>query len=158
MKSSTHGLFGIFLILLLYKEIPVLDSYTPMLFGVPLAYIGALTPDLDHPSNSGLISFISTHRGWTHSIFGAIVFSVFVGYIFVLYDFNFSYVFPFSTGYISHLVLDSLTPTGVKWLFPYKKDAYTLNWIVTDSKRESFLNTVLKIMVVFELFDLFSPK
>ncbi len=158
MKTATHALFGVSLILQLYILFPSLQSYSPFVFGVILAFIGSSIPDLDHPSNPGIISFFSTHRGWTHSIFGAIVFTVLFGYVFMSFNFSFSYVLPFFIGYISHLSLDSLTPTGVKWLYPYQTESYTKNWIVTGSKSELFLYNTLKILLVAEVLITFYPK
>lgn len=158
MKTATHALFGVSLVLQLYIMFPSLQSYSPLIFGLILAFIGSTIPDLDHPANPGLISFISKHRGWTHSIFGAIVFTVLFGYLFMSYNFSFSYVLPFFIGYISHLALDSLTPTGVKWYWPYINESYTKNWIVTGSKRESLLHSTLIILLTAELLLFLYPK
>ena len=88
MKTRTHTLFGIFLILPLYKLFPSLQDYSPFLFGIALAAIGATIPDIDHPSNPGIISFLSKHRGWTHSLFGAFFFTVFLGYVLTYLNFK----------------------------------------------------------------------
>ena len=115
-------------------------------------------PDIDHGRE---LSFFVKHRGWIHSLFGAIFFTLLFGWGLVIMSeewfkttFKFSYILPFFISYISHLVIDSLTPNGVNWLWP-KKEKYTLNLIVTGSKTEKFFSKMIELGIVIELFYIF---
>lgn len=153
MIHSTHILFGIFLILASYQGVPSLKAYIPFAYAMTITSIGALVPDLDHPNsyiskgNWKLVSLTvrktTTHRGWTHSIIGAAIFTAIAGIVFWYFKANLFYTVPFSIGYISHLISDSLNPTGVNWLWPKNKEKYKINLIKTGSKQESMFQNGL---------------
>ena len=72
--------------------------FTGILFGLNPVYTlaGALLPDLDT---------ICCHRKILHNLWVSLAVFYFGG-------------FPLFAGYLSHLVLDSLTPWGVNWFYP----------------------------------------
>jgi inner membrane protein len=97
--------------------------------GVAAAALGALAPDIDHPSSwigrrlwplSKPLSLLLGHRGITHSLLAV------VGGLAVL-----SLVrgepglarmgAPLALGYLSHLAGDALTPSGVPLLWPWRQ-------------------------------------
>lgn len=86
--------------------------------------IGSLLPDIDTPysllGRYNPFSYVTEHRGFTHTLPGMGVFSLFV---YVVFD---DFVYGFIFGYILHLVADSLTPMGIMWLYPYKKRYYSI--------------------------------
>lgn len=60
---------------------------------------------------------ISTHRGFTHSIIGILIFSYIVKYITDFYNLDYIYR-SISLGYLLHLIADFLTPKGIKLFYP----------------------------------------
>lgn len=142
-----------------------MKNYIPFVYAMLVTPIGALVPDLDHPNgyiSKGNWEFLSiavrkttTHRGWTHSILGAVLFTLLSGTVFLLFKISLFYTIPFFIGYISHLISDSLNPTGVNWFWPKDRKKYRINTIRTGSKEESkFQNGIsLGIAVIF-VYDL----
>lgn len=90
--------------------------------GLAGVIIGAIFPDIDTPHSIlgrfNVFSYFMKHRGITHTLVGMLAFAWLVNAIFP----NISDGFIF--GYFTHLVADSLTPTGIMWLYPYRKNYY----------------------------------
>lgn len=111
--------------------------------------IGSILADLDHPSSlfGRLIvpvSAIIKHRsGITHSFFGAFLFTLPI----LFYDIT--YFIAAITGYILHLLLDTLTTTGVKWLYPYNKKSYSLKVARTGGPEEALM-FALSLLYIFK--------
>lgn len=86
-----------------------------------LVIAGSLFPDSDHrhaPAGKILpLWLIFKHRGFTHTIWGMMLFATPI----LLYRWD--YGLSFIIGYCTHLLLDSMTPSGVR-LFGGKKKAY----------------------------------
>ena len=94
------------------------------------AAFGALLPDIDHPQSwagrkmrvvSVPLSLLVGHRGITHSAIAvlaavAVLMIMGVGWV----------AAPVAVGYLSHLMADGLTPSGVPLLWPSKR-RFTLN-------------------------------
>ena len=102
MKKRTHLLFAALLFFLLIG-----------FFGFPLAFVifalvGAMVPDID-------FFFMKMHRKILHNIW-VLIAMVFAGLQFSI--FNNSIAIAFSIGFLSHLIADSLTPMGIKPLWP----------------------------------------
>ena len=127
-----------------------------MIAGV-IAVIAALIPDLDHPKgylstgrNWYLIHLAirrtTTHRRWTHSLLGSVIFTIAVFPIALVWGAPLN-IIPFFIGYLSHLVSDSLNPTGVNWFYP-KKKTYGLKLIRTGSKREEYFQKIILVALV----------
>ncbi|OLE90793.1 MAG: hypothetical protein AUF79_08560 [Crenarchaeota archaeon 13_1_20CM_2_51_8] len=91
---------------------------------------------LAHP-----VQEILPHRGPTHTIWAGFVFSALT---FGLMEWGgYTILIGLATGlamlarYVSHLVLDSLNPTGVHWLRPWKETK--ISWIIrTGSRGEEY--------------------
>jgi len=98
--------------------------------------VGGLTPDIDQPTADlwrkfpagsviGRIfyPFLGGHRYISHSIVGILFFSWFSKFLLLqvgkvlLVDMNVVWA-AFMIGFISHLIMDTLTYEGVPWLFP----------------------------------------
>jgi membrane-bound metal-dependent hydrolase YbcI (DUF457 family) len=75
--------------------------------------IGTLIPDADHrkaPMGRLIpIWLFCRHRGFTHTVYGMVLFSSLVG----IYDVKWGLLF--AGGYFLHLMLDSGTPSGIHW-------------------------------------------
>jgi len=92
--------------------------------------VGALLPDIDQPRSyigrkvpvSYGAYLIAGHRGLFHSLAGAV--GVALVALVALQKWTPAYSFlwlSLAAGYLSHLVLDTLNPSGVPWLWPLKQ-------------------------------------
>ena len=104
--------------------------------GIIAVVLGSLLPDIDHPNGTirqmmdlprflkHPISTIIPHRGPTHTVWAGILFFLLAAGL-AAWGGN-PIVVSLATGiamfirYSSHLILDSLNPTGVKWVTPWK--------------------------------------
>ncbi len=138
----THFVLSLFLGLLFME----LFSYG-WVFLLIVVLVGVL-PDIDHPKSfigkrlrglSDFISFIFGHRGFFHSIFIVLIVVIFLSY-FGLSEYSFA----FSLGYLSHLVGDMMTRSGVAFLYPFSE--FKIKGIV---KVDGFLEEVLFFGLIF---------
>ena len=113
MLFRTHALFGILVwfLLALFIEMP--------LFVLGFALLGSIFVDVDSRGSKigrrlWFLSWIFKHRGIVHSLVGCVFVSLIVGV------FNLWAGFGFFIGYVSHLVLDVLTPMGIRLFWPLK--------------------------------------
>ena len=96
--------------------------------------LGGLLPDIDHPASalgrrvlplSMMLAAIFGHRGITHSLIAVVGVSFAAWYALHGFDWRPEYSAPFvlglSAGYLSHLLADWLTNTGVPLLWPMKR-------------------------------------
>jgi membrane-bound metal-dependent hydrolase YbcI (DUF457 family) len=85
--------------------------------------IGSVFPDCDHKrAPMGRIIplwLLFNHRGFTHTLTGVALFSLPIGLFY-----SWKWCMLFACGYVLHLMMDSSTPMGVKWLRGHKKRAY----------------------------------
>jgi len=119
MLFRTHIAFS-FLISLLF--IHVLNTENQILFMI-LVLFGSMLPDIDSlnskisnkiPILPKILSLFVKHRGIFHSIFMALA----ISYIIYLFTGYFS---GFLIGYLSHLVADAMTKSGIAFLYPFSK-------------------------------------
>ena len=82
--------------------------------------IGSLLPDADHPDAPvGKIIplwIVFKHRTYTHSLF----FMIFIVLLGLVLSVNIFLVIGTIIGVFTHLLLDSTTPTGIRWFYPLK--------------------------------------
>ncbi|MGI9951317.1 metal-dependent hydrolase [Moorellaceae bacterium AZ2] len=111
--------------------------------------VGALLPDIDCPRSyigrkvpvSYAAYLGAGHRGFFHSLASAIVIT-FIALV-LLRKWVPAYTFlwvPLAAGYLSHLLMDTLNPSGVPWLWPLNK-RFTVPLINTGSVWEKLLIT-----------------
>jgi len=156
MRHNTHMVFSLFMLVGIYELFPILNRYDPFVYALILALFGSVFPDIDHPRSlisRGYWSVLSTairkttgHRGWTHSLFGAGLFTGILLLILWYFKASLFLALGFFLGYISHLISDSLNPTGVNWFWP-KKKRYGIGLIRTGSKAEYIFATILALAV-----------
>lgn len=99
----------------------------PIIATIPFIVLGSLLPDIDNrysiigryfaPFNT-----LMTHRGITHTFIGLLFFTLPV-FIFGSNVNTISFIY----GYVSHLLLDMLTPAGIKIAYPLNENKYSLN-------------------------------
>lgn len=99
--------------------------------------VGGITPDIDQPTaplwknlpigkyiGRTFDKFLGGHRFLSHSILGAVIFCYAFHYILHVLTPSFPNLnmdiiwYAYIIGYVSHLVMDSLTTEGVPWLLP----------------------------------------
>ena len=154
MIYTTHMLFAVLTMLGMsfYLHFPV--SAESLL----VILLGSLAPDVDHPSSYinkkswrlFSLSALTDHRGWTHSLLGGVVFT-FVFFLVARSSAYAPFYLTFFLGYITHLFLDSLNPSGVAWFWPRKK-RYGIGIVKTGSMGESVIQVVLFFFVLFLFF------
>lgn len=161
MMETTHAAFA----LLCYYIIAYLAELP---FDVPAVLsfliVGSLLPDIDHPrgflsrqpylfkrTSRGVSKFV-THRGIVHSLLAALIASAVVWVIAMFYNWETLAVACFFLGFVSHLAADSLNPTGIKWLQPFRK-AKVKDGIRAGSATEKlfFSLTVVAILIILYL-------
>lgn len=117
----THFAFGLLIGLLSLKFLVV----SPKWLFVAIVAVASSFPDIDHPRSrisrllfpvSWLISWVVSHRGVLHSIFPII------GLYFLFEYLGFNYIgIAISIGYLSHLIGDALTYSGIDFLYPVSR-------------------------------------
>ena len=105
-------------------------SATHMLFALSLAYIsrfprvpamiGGVIPDLDYVMDYG---FPFSHRGLVHTL-AFMSLSMIAVY---LLSRKTGLTLGFGLGFLSHLFLDSMNPTGIAWLYPLTPAFFSLD-------------------------------
>jgi len=173
MMGTTHAAFA----LLCYY---VIAYFVRLPFDAPtvltLLIFGSLLPDTDHPrgflarqsylfrrTSRGIGKFIK-HRGIVHSLLAGLIATAVVWVIATFYRWETLAVACFFLGFVSHLAVDSLNPTGIKWLQPFSK-AKAKDGIKTGSviEKSLFLMILIIISVIVhmvhpELFSIFSEQ
>ncbi|MDD5457569.1 MAG: metal-dependent hydrolase [Candidatus Margulisbacteria bacterium] len=185
MLAPTHSVFGLFLTLVILAAFGIKISlhWTILTFAV----IGAVLPDIDHPKSliGKLFPFISNplerrfgHRTFTHSLLGALFFTLIFSLIILLYNltlyglhiaFNIKYfglntanyglairwIAAFFISYTSHLVLDMFNKQGSQLFWPNTgRDVIPKNIkfrLESGSKAEIFIFFALLGLVLLAL-------
>ncbi|MDT3960157.1 metal-dependent hydrolase [Staphylococcus kloosii] len=121
MTGKTHASCGV-LVGALAIEYYKTDLFTSVTI-VVLAVIASLLPDICHTQSkigrkirvlSFFIRLLFGHRTFTHSI----LFIVIIGFALYVIQTPQYYFITIITGLISHVILDMLTPKGVKLFYP----------------------------------------
>lgn len=137
MTGRTHDLTALTLLNIAVAVItPPPMSVATALTAISACAIGGLAPDIDQPTaalwrrlpvgtfwGQLLSPLFGKHRFISHSVVGIFLFGIMSKYIlvlmntFVLVDMDVVWK-AFMIGFISHLLIDTITKEGVPWLFP----------------------------------------
>lgn len=137
MTGRTHDLAGFTALSIVIATQNVPDISLPTaLVAISANFIGALAPDIDQSTGTlwrrvrggtifgRLISpLLGGHRYISHSLMGIFIFGFVLDKIlsfmnsFLLVDMNVVW-WSFIIGFVSHLIMDTLTRDGVPWFFP----------------------------------------
>lgn len=144
MLFRTHIAFS-FLIGLIF--ISVLNPVNQILFMI-LVLSGSAVPDIDQPNskigkNFKIIGWLFRHRGIFHSVFMALLISS------ALYFFT-GYFSAFLLGYLSHLVTDSFTVSGIAFLYPLSNKKVR-GFIKTGSMSENLMFSAFVTGIIYTL-------
>lgn len=128
MLAPGHLAFGV----ATYMALSAFYGHQPGIPDYAAVVVGALLPDIDHPRSQfgRLVPFISIpvanvfgHRGLTHSLLAVVVF---MAILFQTME-NFGQAAPSTVaaalcfGYLSHILADFCTISGVPLLWPYRR-------------------------------------
>jgi inner membrane protein len=150
MKYYTHLAFSFMLGILLIKQLSIKNQILYIL----IFMLFSLVPDIDKVNSkigkkvkplAFLINLILGHRGVVHSIFVPIIIYL------LLFNFNMNLAIICSVGYLSHLILDCTTKSGLRFLWPLKKKLK--GFIKTGSIVENVLFVIFLIIDVYLLIN-----
>jgi len=145
----THLVFSFLIGLLIISSF---DIQNKTIF-IIILLIASVLPDIDsYKSKIGkkvkplsfLINIFLGHRGIFHSVFLLILISLLI--MLASYEITIA----FFVGYLSHLILDSLTPEGVMFFYPFSKKK-TKGFIRTGSLVENILFVLLLVLCFYML-------
>jgi len=155
MLGTTHIVFGMLFALPFYMGWGEGDL---ILFW--FAILGSLLPDFDHPKSliskinpmtqfvSRGISKLTPHRKYLHTLIAAVVAFIVTALLALYFSASLLYPFFLFIGYISHLAADSLNPTGIQWLMPFRERK--VRWVIsTGSQRENVVFVLILFFLVF---------
>lgn len=155
MNKTTHLIGGICASSVAVAIIGKPEAVIPI---VSTAVIGSLFPDIDEPNSSmghkhPIVSAIAKttlgHRGAIHTPFVMlIIVNVMLFLVKGLWgESNIGYclVLGFATGYLSHLLLDLITPKGIMLLYPLSKKYIRL--IGFKSKTRDICTSLVLIII-----------
>lgn len=133
--------------------------------------LGSMLPDIDHPKSafgsrlvpvSTIISGIFGHRGITHSLFATVAITLGGGYFLHNTNVGFLEVGPFmvgiSVGYLSHLLGDWMTNSGIPLLWPNRRRFVSPVRMFTGDLKEYVLALLMYGWDIFQAFSLFNGR
>lgn len=120
------------------------------------AGIGALLPDIDHPGSvvgrrlklvSIPVSMIFGHRGITHSLIAVVAMAAAIAWQIG----SQSWIAALAVGYLTHLIGDWLTPSGIPFLWPNRRKFASPIGFKTNSMTEM---SCLMAMIAVDAYGL----
>jgi len=122
-----------------------------------LVAAGSLIPDMDHKNSwinnrlkiSKVLPYFTEHRGVMHSLilgFGMLAF------VWIVFDKI--YAVPLFIGFVSHILIDGLTPSGVNFLHPLG-ELHLRGFIDTGSWKESIIFLLILIFSILQINRLY---
>lgn len=129
-----------------------LVAVVPLIAG---GYFGALLPDIDHPGSkigralypiAWVVNKIFGHRGATHSLLALFLTSVLFilpalmleGFAAFMYT---QFAIGVGVGFLSHLILDMSTKSGVPLLYPFSSKSFRIARLTTG-KHDIFVSAI----------------
>ena len=128
-------------------------------------YLGALLPDIDHPGSkigkalypiAWVVNKLFGHRGATHSLLALFLTSVlfvlpslmltgFAGFMYT------QFAIGVSVGFLSHLILDMSTKSGVPLLYPFTRKSFRIAQLTTG-KHDIFVSAIAVFLTATTIY------
>lgn len=151
MTGRTHIIAGVAVGIIASQFVPTIKQKAMLIGG---CWIGSLIPDIDTPNSmiskaTVLIHYLFSwcgHRKLTHSILGVLLFSL----VIILLGVN-ALSIGLIMGYMSHLLMDSLTVQGIPILYP-KLKRYRIGKVRTGSEQEMAVAAVIVLGVILYFY------
>ena len=127
-----------------------------MIIGIGLIYTDSKA-DIGYLTFLGLVIILtglSSHRGFTHSILGFFMFSIITYSAFSKYELNHMYI-GFMIGYGLHLLADFFTNRGIKVFYPLKRNFKAPITIKTGGVAEYIIVLIAIGFIVMKMIDYF---
>ncbi|TKI79821.1 metal-dependent hydrolase [Bacillus mycoides] len=161
MKYKTHVTTSLAVVL------PVLASTGNLTVGNVIAVsFGALLPDIDEQHSwigrrtrgvSDLMNTVFGHRGITHSLLGLVLVLIPILFAIAMTPLSFTNGMCIFAGYFLHLVEDSFSKKGIKWLLPLSNKTFQSGFNVIyysyNGIAEKVILMISTIVVVYELYS-----
>lgn len=153
MLFKTHLAFGLLVGLII---LPYANPSSKFMF-LFVVIAASIMPDIDQPNSKisnqipilpKLLSIFVKHRGIFHSIFFAILLSGLFWYFI-----NHSYGVAFIVGYMSHLLIDGFTKSGINFLHPFGK-LHLSGFIETGTTAEWIIFLIILLGIVINFWKL----
>ncbi len=145
MLAQTHICFSLLFSIITYPYLTLFNIQITFLLYAIILVISSLLPDIDCATAKlgkriKIISYVFEHRGIFHSIWPLIVM------FFLIFnqanEFMVSVIIAVMVGYTSHLLLDMLTPQGIRLLYPSK---LKIRWFIDVG---SFIEKIICIILL----------
>jgi inner membrane protein len=148
MMFKTHLLFGVLVALFTASWLNPPSFWLFLLF----VMIGTVVADVDHPNskigkNVAVIGILFKHRGFFHSVFAVLLFTILVHALFE----SVFLTFAFSLGYFSHLAIDCFNHQGIMPLHPLSQKKVS-GFMKTNGPVEWILMVVICVGVLILIF------
>lgn len=159
MKYKTH------LTTSLAVALPVLAQTGNLTVGNVIAVgLGALLPDIDEQHSwigrrtrgvSDLMNTVFGHRGITHSLFGLVLVLIPILFAVGMTPLSFTNGMCILAGYFLHLVEDSFSKKGIKWLLPISNKKFQSGFYVIyysyNGLAEKLILIISTLVIIYEL-------
>ncbi|ASL62841.1 MULTISPECIES: metal-dependent hydrolase [Bacillus] len=159
MKYKTH------LTTSLAVALPVLASSGNLTVGNVIAIsFGALLPDIDEQHSwigrrtrgvSDLMNTVFGHRGITHSLLGLVLVLIPILFAVGMTPLSFTNGMCILAGYFLHLVEDSFSKKGIKWLLPISNKKFQSGFYIIyysyGGLAEKLILIISTLVIVYEL-------
>ncbi len=144
MRFYTHLVAGLLVAVMLVEFIDFPHTIAAVLW----VLFGSILPDIDEKhSRLGklfpMIPKLFVHRGFFHSIFLATAITIALSLV------VYQYALAFAAGFLTHLLLDAMTPAGVRPFWP--SDLRVRGFVKTGGVLEAVLFMALVVLVVWML-------
>lgn len=166
MNGACHRVAGVTTGVILAHIVEPQLTLPTLAISVLASQVGSLIPDIDEPNSivgkkvkllSGVIKKIFGHRGIIHTPFFLLLINL--GLLFLKDKvpdawINYYYLtwIAFDAGYLSHLLLDFLTPYGLMIFFPISSEKFRL-FGIRGQYRDLFISVIcVMILIIFLLF------
>lgn len=154
----------------LAASLPIMVATDTLSIGAILVVTtAAIFPDIDHEESyigsrmrgiSDFFRLVFKHRGVIHSLLGLVIFSLSFFMIVNTFSLPSNWTVWFAVGYLFHLLEDSFSKSGVKWLQPLSSQSIQLGFGVvyykTGSLFDKFIYWVACLLIILQIksFDL----